>query len=843
MDIQKRIIKNFDDQKLLFEQYEKLIDEFSRSDLQKENESLKKRLEDIKTEFEKVKNEHQKLTEENIDLKLTLKEQVFDEKANILKVSKSKLDTYFKNNSETKNRLHSLEISLKYKIRELKLFVENKFIKNKEEALSSIDQLTVKLKKQLEDQRSELEREELSLKDKISSSYKKLHNEEIDEEVLEKRKKQNKLELKIGLNVFNKLGIFLILIAIGVAAKYSYSTWFNDYAKGILFFTIGIIMLSLGEVFFRKNNDVFSKGMIGGGIAVLYSATFFSYFSLKIIDMNMGLVISLLITVIAIVLSIRYNSKIIASFALTGGYIPFITYIFAFSLEGSQVYAGMVYLFILNLSLLLISFYKNWKVTNYLSFFLNLPSYIYLVFIADNSVAAILYSILIFIMYLGITLLYPMKYKIKLKVPDIVLLALNTVTSCAVVYTLFDTLNIESYRGVLALVFALVYIGLGIIVKRKMEMESETIALFFGTALTFVVLMIPFQFGVDWLSMGWLVEGLILSIVGYRFRIKPMEYAGLGIFGISAGSFLIFDLLEVSGFTPFMEFKFSMVILAMISLLVNYMLDVKKGEITPYSTRGRRVQVYKIVTVVCFYFYCIYMGNYIYYKFYNLKTIKPLLSGYLFSFYNSVIIAFINIALAIVLPKIKLIADRSIRLISTILNVISILICLVLTVQEPVLADHIAANGALKIFSIILLVLFNFYSLIRVREITIKVIDRNGISLEMYPVILSTYLLGVLTSIIIFQFDLGQTNLIISFLFLIFAIGNIIFGFLKKYTYIRLFGLGLSLFSTGKLFLWDLRHLTMGSKIIAYFGFGIVLILISFIYQKINKEINQNNVK
>ncbi len=186
---------------------------------------------------------------------------------------------------------------------------------------------------------------------------------------------------------------------------------------------------------------------------------------------------------------------------------------------------------------------------------------------------------------------------------------------------------------------------------------------------------------------------------------------------------------------------------------------------------------------------------------------------------------------------------RGINIISNILNILAILLSIILTTMIPVLGGTNIENSALNYLALTLLILFNIYSIIRVREITIKIIDAKKLNLELYPVIISTYLLGIITSVIVFQFDFGQINLILSFLFLFFAIGNVIYGFIKKYTYIRLFGLGLSLFSTGKLFLWDLRHLTMGGKIIAYFGFGIVLILISFIYQKINKEITKDDIK
>lgn len=843
MDIKDRFLKHYKDQKLLFNEYEKIIDEYSRSDIQKENEILKNKLEYLNDKFLELQGKHKIITKENQDIKQTLKEQIIDEKTQLLKLSKAKIETYFQKAASSENSLLLLEEFIRGKISKLQNLIDSGYVKNKQEASMEIEKLTKKLQREIEDQQNEINQEKSSIKDKLTDGYRKLHDAEIDESTIAKRKKQNKLELKVGLSLFNKLGVFLILIAIGVAAKYSYATWFNDYAKGILFFAIGGIMLTLGELFFRKQSDIFSKGMIGGGIAVLYSATFFSFFALDIINMGTGLLISILITIIAVILSIRYNSRIIATFALIGGYVPFITYIFTFDLKGPTIYAGMGYLFLLNLSLLLISFRKSWKLTNYISFLLNLPSLIYLVTISDNLFISLSYSILTFIMYLSITLSFPLKYNIKLKTQDIILLGLNTIFSCSLIYLLFEIHSMDNYNGALAMIFAITYIGLGVLLSKKMKKEKESIILFFGTALTFVVLMVPLQFGIAWLSMGWLIEGLILSIMGFRYKIRKMEFSGWLIFAISVFSFFLFDFLKTYSETPLMEFKFTMVIVSMVILMVIYLLALKWGIVPNYSKKSRGIQKYKVATIISFYLYLLYMGNYFYSQFTSIPEVSQILTEDLKQFYNAILIVFIHIALAIVLPRIKLIKDRIIKFISIALNLISVIICLWLVYKIPVLQTSFGGNSSLNYFAFVLLIIFNIVSIFRVRKIVISFLDLKKGNFEIYPVIFSTYLLGVLTSAIIFQFDFGNINLIISFLFLLFAIGNITFGFLKRFAYIRMYGLALSLFSTGKLFLYDLRHLSTGGKIIAYFGFGVVLILISFIYQKIKKETEIKDVK
>ncbi|MNN73235.1 hypothetical protein D3C81_1893350 [compost metagenome] len=78
--------------------------------------------------------------------------------------------------------------------------------------------------------------------------------------------------------------------------------------------------------------------------------------------------------------------------------------------------------------------------------------------------------------------------------------------------------------------------------------------------------------------------------------------------------------------------------------------------------------------------------------------------------------------------------------------------------------------------------------------------------------------------------------MLFSIVYLLLSIGYIMYGFRYRYIMIRRMGLGLSLLSTGKMLLFDLNLMTAGSKIVAYFSFGIVLLGISYIYQRVSNK-------
>jgi len=95
----------------------------------------------------------------------------------------------------------------------------------------------------------------------------------------------------------------------------------------------------------------------------------------------------------------------------------------------------------------------------------------------------------------------------------------------------------------------------------------------------------------------------------------------------------------------------------------------------------------------------------------------------------------------------------------------------------------------------------------------------------------------ILTQNLITQYNLSFTSVWISIIYVLTALAWILFGFARRYAFIRRFGLGLALLAVAKLFIIDLATLTEGYRIISYFALGITLVAISFVYQYFNRRL------
>lgn len=192
--------------------------------------------------------------------------------------------------------------------------------------------------------------------------------------------------------------------------------------------------------------------------------------------------------------------------------------------------------------------------------------------------------------------------------------------------------------------------------------------------------------------------------------------------------------------------------------------------------------------------------------------------------------------LAYIVPRIKLLNDKIMRQISMTIYGVSIFWLMILNmVGSPIATEDITLTVTIIATAIILVI--NLLSILAVIDLLRGLVLEHELGIELYPLIVSIYFLVILTQNLTIQYELDFSNFMISIIYILLSLALIIFGFVKRYSYIRRFGLGLTCLAMAKLFLIDLSILTKGFRIISYFAFGVILIAISFVYQYFSKRL------
>jgi len=818
MDNKLRSIVNL--QKNVLSELENEVKNIENSDLTKENAHLKAELQELNSEYLKSTQNVKTLSEQNAGLKNALHEQIYNEKVKIVNSSKDKLEIYFKSSFENEvNRLTKLENSIASRINNMTAILQRNNIDIADEIYKKLDELSTYVNRKITEAQKRFAENHGAFSQNEHAEFETLKNEQITDEQMLAVTKKNNIERFVGLNLLNVIGIFLIIIGVITAARYTYFQ-LPATLKGAIMFALGMAMLIAGEIMNRKKPNIFSLGITAGGVGVLYVAIATSYFALRILDKPAALVLFVLITATAFFLSTRYNSQTILTFALVGGYLP----IFFIKTDMIGIYGTMVYFIILNLLALIVSFKKKWDISSFIGLFLNIAGTIYICCTKfdqnsdlSNKIIVILYIMFAFLTYTLIPIISTYKNGLKFRKRDVVLLAINTFFSSLIMYAMFYLFKWQDFTGTLAIIFAVIYILFGRLIESKFKGENNTQALFYLTGLTFVVLIIPFQFGRMWLTLGWLAEGVALASYGILKNEKNFKHAGFVINALCLWAFLVFDLPSAH---RLFAYKYLAITIGSLIILGAYMY---KGTLSSGYQK-----FYKYAAIVNLWCYAVYIS-------FKLNVlIEPMKYSHNMAYLDTALAITLTFIIAYAAPRVKILSDSGVKSISMILYIIGILWLLVMNSSSFIDGD---VPAHVEVIAAGILVLVSLFSVFALRDLMKFIVMERELGVEWYPLIVSAYFVIILTQNLITQYHLSFTSAWINIIYALTAFAWVIFGFVKRYSFIRKFGLGLMLSTVIKLFILDLSRLTNQYRIISYFALGITLVAISFVYQYFNKRL------
>jgi hypothetical protein len=449
-----------DQQKMLLKNLESEVLRISKSDLTLENENLKKEVGNLQTNLTEYQAKLTQTSLKNTELKNALYDQIYSEKLQILNQAQKKNEIYFRSEmAQEENKLIAMKRSLLHRIQDFK----NQLDQYRTEKMTQFEEKLALLSQEVEESISEakvkMAQEARELSQSNSEQIEKLKNEQITDEVVENLGKKNNLEALVGGNLANKLGVFFLILGIIAVSRYTMYK-LPDTFKGFIMFAISGALLFAGEYLNRKKPSMFSLGITSSGVAGLYVSLATSYFGLHILSSYMAIFLCILITVGAFSLAKRYDSQTIATFALIGGYLP----LSSIADDPVLIYGAMIYFIMLNLLALGFSFYKKWKMTMFIGFFLNLigtwmiaeSMYTFYRLWSPDSfgfhhIVTLLYVLFAFGVYSFIPLISNYRTQRSFSKADIILLGLNTFLSSCMMYLLFFMFRIDQYHGVLTL--------------------------------------------------------------------------------------------------------------------------------------------------------------------------------------------------------------------------------------------------------------------------------------------------------------------------------------------------------------------------------------------------------
>ena len=316
------------------------------------------------------------------------------------------------------------------------------------------------------------------------------------------------LEKFIGENLVNKIGIAILVLSIGYFVKYAIdSNWIGPLGRVSIGILAGAILIGFAHKL-RESYKAFSSVLVGGGLAVFYFTIALGFHQFHLFSQLTGLLFMVVITIFAVVLSLLYDKQELAVIALIGGLAsPFMLS------TGNANYNGLfLYLLILNAGLLVIAFYKSWRILNIVAFTLTVIIVSAVLFLVPKTFypLTLLYTSVFYLLFFCINIAYNVRENKSFIASDFSILLINTTLYFSAGLWLLEAMGAGQYRGAFTASLALVNLALSWVLFRNRKVDSNILYLLIGITLTFISLTAPIQLKGNHITLFWACEAVLL---------------------------------------------------------------------------------------------------------------------------------------------------------------------------------------------------------------------------------------------------------------------------------------------------------------------------------------------
>ncbi|MBN1255652.1 MAG: DUF2339 domain-containing protein [Deltaproteobacteria bacterium] len=340
-------------------------------------------------------------------------------------------------------------------------------------------------------------------------------------------------------------GVVVTVLAVGWFLKYSFDqNWIGPAGRVAMAYLGGIAFLGVGEFFRSKKIPVFGLYLIGGGIATLYFATFAAFHIYHLIAHVPAFGIMILVTTVACILALVYDTAWLAVLGLIGG---FLTPIILNTGVDEQV-ALMTYLVILNVGILSIAFFKQWRLLNYLGFFLTwfLFSGWYIHYYEGPKfwITTIFLNIF-FLTYAFVPFAYHVLRQRSQHMRCIEILVPNAFIAFGYSFAMIKNHFSVEYVSIVTLAYAAIFLWMAHVIYNRDGKQVAAFVLLIGKATLFLVLTIPILFSEQWVTFFWAIQAVVLLWAALKLENRWLYGSFIIIMLLTLGKFFFYDYAQI----------------------------------------------------------------------------------------------------------------------------------------------------------------------------------------------------------------------------------------------------------------------------------------------------------
>jgi len=676
------------------------------------------------------------------------------------------------------------------------------------------------------------------------------------------------LEKFIGENLINKIGILILVLGISFFVKYAIDKdWINEVARVGIGVVSGFLLLSIAHLL-RKKFTAFSSVLVAGGISVFYFTIAIAFHDYQIFNQTTAFIIMTSITAFSAVIALSYNRVELAILSLIGGFgVPFMVS----TGEGNHIVL-FTYILILDCGILAISYFKKWNILTLLAFIfttLLYSSWLSLMLLNKQThfESAFLFASLFYLIFSNAVFIGNARNQWVYSKLDYVLLLSNTFIFFSLGVTIMDFWEVP-FKGLFTLSLALYNLVFAIILYRKFKLERTAVFLLFGITLTFITLTIPIQFEGNHITLFWAAEAVLLLWLAYKSKIHTFRLGAVIVQLLALFSLFMDWIITYEQTSIYNDSKFNIVFISgiavVLSLALCYLIARRETHFTVLKDTKINLVTYKNIVILAA-IVVGYLTGFLEINYHSSNLITP---SYLGLAYPVLYHYLFSVVLVFFFLKSKSVAKSTFAIVYSGLNILLYTVFFAHSPTEELISGVENASVSTHFFytHYVLILCLIYFIAISIRESKHLTFLDSG-SKKLFTWIFATAGVYIASQELIlhglyFQhigdsinqisftndfefrqavdqtFSKAKMQLIkigLPILWGVIAFILLVVGIKKELKQLRIIALTLLGITILKLFIFDISNVSETGKIISFILLGILILIISFIYQKIKK--------
>lgn len=362
-------------------------------------------------------------------------------------------------------------------------------------------------------------------------------------------------EYAIASNWLLRVGVLILVMGGFFFLKYAIQkSLIDQLSQTLLAAAAGVAMLVVGTQMLGRKYHLLGQGAIGGGIAMLYGSVFAASNLYSLVEPTTALVLMFLVTALAGGIAVRFNSLLVAVLGIVGGYATPIM----LELGVMKNYLGLYsYLLVLGLGVFAISYKKNWRLLNYLSF---LGTYgLMAVSLAEWNYdkthfwEVMPFLISFFVLYSTMIFLFNLVNRHKSTLLEVLALWINAGVFFGGSYLLVHDAYPGKWVAVVSLALAAFYAAHVYYFLIRGLLDRELLVSFMGLSACFLAVTIPLALSSPWITASWAIQALVMLWIAGKLESEFLRNVAYLLYAMVLVRFGFVDLGQQYAGRPAMD--------------------------------------------------------------------------------------------------------------------------------------------------------------------------------------------------------------------------------------------------------------------------------------------------